>query len=807
MLLRSVALSLLLVMLPIVPSQAGSVSEQLRDLPVKAGFFDLYWSPEKDQLLLEINRFNQPFIHLTSLPQGIGSNDIGLDRGQLGDSRLVQFERYGQRVLLRQLNTYYRADSDNAKERAAMTEAFGESVIWSGKLVAEEPGRVLVDISSLVISDLHGVSDRLDKMGEGNYKVSQDSSAVNWSATKSFPRNTELTATVTLTGSPKGKYLKQVIPDPRFVSLGFRHSFVALPEDGYLPRAFHPFSGYFPFEYQDYSQPIGQPLEQRLINRHRLEVDRRGRVIKPIIYYLDPGVPEPVRGALLDGARWWAKSFELAGLKGAYEVKMLPDDADPLDVRYNVIQWVHRATRGWSYGSAVVDPRTGEILKGHVTLGSLRVRQDHLIAAGLLASQDKDTAQQRAAEMALARIRQLSAHEVGHTLGLAHNFAASSNDRASVMDYPHPLITLDAQGNIDLSQAYGVGTGAWDHHGIRYGYGVFKNETKALQQLITNTRQQGLKFFADADARSRDSVHPHAHLWDNGERADEELLRLSNVRQVALKGFGSQMLTDGESLSKLRPALVPIYLLHRFQVAATAKLIGGVDYDYEIKKGAIKSGAIKNGDNKGLNRPVDGKWQQSALDALLTTLTPEFLSLPEELLEQLPPWAYGDSASREDFSSSMAMVSDPLAMAEVSARHSLSLMLVPARLNRLVLQHARDPQLLSASQLFERLINQGIKQAPQPAGMKGLVIQRTQAVLIDQLLLTLRAPGVNPVVVAQLDEQLSQLANWLKKRGNWSNPSAAAYAKWLAKNLLASLEDNDTLLIKKPAVMPPGSPI
>ncbi|KKL54986.1 hypothetical protein LCGC14_2259940, partial [marine sediment metagenome] len=338
----------------------------------------------------------------------------------------------------------------------------------------------------------------------------------------------------------------------------------------------------------------------RYIPRHRLSKKDPNlpisEPVEPIIYYLDPGVPEPVKTALLEGAKWWDEAFAQAGYKNAFIVKVLPDNADPMDIRYNVIQWVHRATRGWSYGSSVIDPRTGEILKGHVTLGSLRVRQDILIAEALAAPylQGNEVAKTLQA-MALNRIRQLSAHEIGHTLGIAHNFSASVANRASVMDYPHPLVGFNDKGELDVSRGYANGMGQWDTQVIKYGYSDFRNldESAELAAILADNQAKGLEFISDSDARAQGGAHPTAHLWDNGSSPSEELLRVLKVRQQALTNFGINNIKVGTSLSQLEEMLVPLYLFHRYQVESAVKLIAGVDYEYEVRgEGAVKGAQV-----------------------------------------------------------------------------------------------------------------------------------------------------------------------------------------------------------------------
>jgi len=784
----------LMAMASIDMANGESFSDSINGLTKKSGFYTLYGGHEQQAILLQVDKLNQPFIYVSSLIQGIGSNNLGLDRGQIGDSRLVQFERFGQRVILRQLNPYYRAISENTHEVSALNLAFAESILFSFEVKAEQENKLLIDISSFATRDFHGVAASLKRDGEGSYRIDESRSMANWSQSKSFERNTEISAVITLTGEPQGTYLRRVVPDARYISLQFRHSFVELPKAGYQAREFHPYSGYFPFSFADYSQRIAKPLEQRFIYRHRLQKNDAGQVIKPIIYYLDPGVPEPVRGALLDGARWWSDAFAKAGFNGGFKVEMLPQGADPLDIRYNVIQWVHRSTRGWSYGSSVTDPRTGEILKGHVTLGSLRVKQDYLIATGLLAGQASDKVTRAAQEMALARIRQLSAHEVGHTLGLAHNFSSSVNDRSSVMDYPHPLIELKDQ-QIDLSNAYGVGVGIWDNYTVKFGYG--EHGVAQRQRLVAQTRESGLKFMSDRDARAASSANPWAHLWDNGNKADEELIRLMLVRELALSNINSAILDDSQAHSELREAMVPIFLLHRFQVEAASKIIAGVDYNYALANEAL------------LNQPVDAQWQRQALQAVLKTLSSDYLTLPHDLLKRLPPKAYGFSATRESFSSQNGFNVDPLSMAEASARNTLRYLLNSARANRLVLQHAKHNQQLSLDETLSQLIAVTLtkSQQHQTNDLELLVIQRTNIVVIEQLLALYHDSNLAVEARVTVGTKLATLSRWLVKKAKRGNKELRPHYQWLDRELIKGLADGDYKVIAKPAKLPPGSPI
>ena len=480
------------------------------------GFVPLYWQVDEGRLYAEIDQLERPFIYYPSLSQGVGSNDLGLDRGRLGQTQLVKFERVGPRLLLVALNTKYRASSDNADERRAVEEAFARSVLWGFDIAAEDGDRMLIDMTEFAQRDALGLSDLLSDRGEGGYAIDERRSVINLRRSKAFPDNTEIDALVTLVGTPEGEILATVAPDAGAITVHLHHSFVRLPDDGYTPLPYDPRTGFIDGGeedlFYDYGAPLGQPVKRGYARRHRLEKKHpereKSEAVEPIIYYVDSGVPEPIRSALVEGASWWNQAFEAAGYIDAFQVKILPEGVDPMDVRYNVIQWVHRSTRGWSYGMSVRDPRTQEIIKGHVSLGSLRVRQDYLLAEGLLAPYkagvDEEEAAKEVEAFALARIRQLSAHEVGHTLGLEHNFAASADGRASVMDYPHPYVTLDENGEVDVSDAYAVGIGAWDKHAITWGYADFPEEVGEVAGravLVDQILNSGLSFVADQHAR------------------------------------------------------------------------------------------------------------------------------------------------------------------------------------------------------------------------------------------------------------------------------------------------------------------
>ncbi len=763
-----------------------------------SGFFSYYYSPKNGHLYLEIERWEKEFLYINSLAAGIGSNDVGLDRGQLGDSRVVRFSRMGPKVLLIQGNYDYRAVSDNAEERKAVAEAFAQSVLGGFSVVAASQEKALVDMTDFLLRDAHQVAQRISQMDEGTYTLDPTRSALYLPMTKNFPLNTEFEALLTFNGKSTGPYLPTVVPSPEAISVRQHHSFVQLPDDEYEPRKDDPRSGFIAIQYQDYATPIGDPLVKRFITRHRLVKKNPeaaiSEAIEPIVYYVDRGAPEPIRSALIAGASWWNQAFEAAGYRNAFQVKVMPADADPMDVRYNLIQWVHRSTRGWSYGASVKDPRTGEIIKGHVSLGSLRVRQDYLIAQGLLKPYETGKpASPQMLEMALARLRQLSAHEVGHTIGLMHNFAASTNDRASVMDYPHPFIQMDEKGNIEMSASYAAGIGEWDKRAIIYGYQDFPdgvNEAEALWEIVQEGIDQGLRYMTDSDSRPFGSAHPQAHLWDNGADAVRELNRLISVRKQALANFGAQQIPEGAPMATLEEVLVPLYFSHRYQVEAAVKLIGGMAYTYSLR-----------GDGQTPNQLVPANEQRAALSEILATLEPEMLAIPEHILALISPRAPGYSRNRETLPLRTRFTADPMAAASGLAHFTYSLLLHRERAARLVEFHARDSRLPSLSDVLEQAVEHAWKPDTNPYHQA--IRWEVRFALTDQLLRLAGDEAAGAQVNAQAWEQIIKLSNLIRETKQ-VNP---ANARWIL-HAIEQFQTNPEKWKPAPAPkLPDGSPI
>lgn len=781
-----------------------SISAKTAGMKAFPGYFSFYWDEKEGRIWLEINRWDEEVLYVNSLAAGVGSNDIGLDRNQLGDTRIVKFQRVGPKVLLLQPNYNYRAVSNNADERRSVADAFAQSALWGFKVEAEENGRVLVDFTPFLLRDAHGVVARLKTNNQGTYRPDDSRSAIYLEQTKNFPKNSEFEAIVTFIGEGAGAWLRSVTPTSEYVTVRMHHSLIELPDGNYKPRMYDPRSGYYAASYRDYATPIDQPLVKRFISRHRLEKKdpsaKLSEAVKPIVYYVDRGAPEPIKSALIEGAAWWNQAFEAAGYKNAFQVKELPVGADPLDVRYNVINWVHRSTRGWSYGSSVSDPRTGEIIKGHVLLGSLRVRQDFLIAQGLIEAYEKgEKPDPRMEQMALARLRQLSAHEVGHTIGLMHNFAASVNDRASVMDYPHPYIALDALGNMDFSKAYTFGIGDWDKRAIIYGYQHFPagtDEQKALQDILRENNKLGLHYLTDQDARPQGSAHPQAHLWDNGTSPAEELRRLLAVRKTALGRFGDINIPTGTPMAELERVLVPLYLAHRYQVEAAAKVIGGVQYSFAVR-----------GDGQTPAAMVDDKLQRDALAALLLTLDPKNLTLPEPLLRKLPPQPPMYARDRELFKTHTGIVFDPIAAAQSSASLSIELILNPERLARMIEHRAREPKRLSVNDMIDQLLS-AVKVQKAQTPFEQEIARATEKLVFNRLMQLAGDTSISSQVSAIAWFKLMELEKRLEQQSGYADDvDQGAHYTWLLHQLRRFREDPTAYKVPAPPAMPDGAPI
>ena len=778
-----------------------SIEEKTKDLKKYEGFMNFYWDENASKIFLEVDKLDSEFLYVTSLPAGLGSNDIGLDRGLLGGERIVKFSKTGRKILLIQPNYNFRAITNDAAERRAVEQSFAQSTIWGFTVEAETGNRSLVDATDFLLRDAMRVSNSLRRNQQGGYSVDKSRSVIYLPRTKNFPQNAEFETTITFVNNDgtTGNYVNSVTPSSEAITLRVHHSFVQLPDNDYQPRVFDPRSSFIPISYYDYSTPISEPIEKMFIMRHRLKkkdpTAALSDPVKPIIYYVDNGTPEPIRSALIEGASWWNQAFEAAGYRNAFQVKLLPEDADPMDVRYNVINWVHRSTRGWSYGASVTDPRTGEIIKGHVSLGSLRVRQDYLIATGLLAPYETGVpADDKMLKMALERLRQLSAHEVGHTIGLMHNYAASVSNRASVMDYPSPLVRVNAAGKIDLSNAYDQKIGDWDKASITFGYSDFPigtNESTALNKILTDAAAKGLQFISDRDARAEGGLHPQAHLWDNGTDAVTELKEIMKVRNVALSNFSEKNIRPGMPMAMLEVVLVPVYFIHRYQVEAVSKMVGGMYYTYALR-----------GDGQTVTKALSKGEQLKALNVLIDCLDPKFLQLPERIAQLIPPRPAGYDFSRELFKKRTGLAFDVLTPAETAADLPLSFIFNSERLNRMM-QYEAANNGLGVYEMMNTLVAKTWK-SPRLSGSEKLIQLQTEQVLLTYLLAASINDNNSFTVKAVLLKGLAELKTFIEAQQKSTSDEL------MKGHFILALERMKDPASAKPTLhkeAPPGSPI
>ncbi|MEZ5289581.1 MAG: zinc-dependent metalloprotease [Vicinamibacterales bacterium] len=815
------------------PARTGpppTVEDRTANLRKIDGFVPLYWDERAGTMLMEIPWLDREFLLSTGLSAGLGSNDLGLDRGQGGQGRIVTFQRVGPRVLLVQGNQAFRSTATNPLERRSVADSFARSILWGFTVAAESNGRLLVDATDFFLRDVHGA---VRGLRPGTYRVDRSRTAFFLPNTKGFPKNTEVDMTLTFVNEAAGGgrgggggptqgpapigmagggggggfggglfsgTVASVTPTADAVTLREHMSFVELPDANFRPRNDDPRAGYGGTTFVDFSQPIGDSIQFRYIRRHRLvKKDPNAAIsepVEPIRYWVDPGAPADVQQALIEGAMWWNQAFEAAGFRNAFVVAPLPGDADPMDIRYNMINWVHRSTRGWSSGGSVSDPRTGEIIKATVTLGSLRDRQDYMIFEGLLSPYETGTERPSILyETALKRIRQLSAHEVGHTLGLGHNYYDSTKGWISVMDYPHPLEELKADGTIDISNAYPARIGDWDKVAINFGYRQFPagaDENAALDKIIDDAWGQDLRYFTNQDT----DIHPRTEQWSNGVNQADELTRLMKVRRAALNRIGEKTIRKGVAMTMIEEPLVPIYMYHRYAVESASSMLGGQDFVYAMR-----------GDGR---TPV--KWetaanQRKALEALAATLAPSELTLSKQILEAIPPRPPGYGLHRELFPRTTGEAFDPVNPASIAAEVTIGFVLQPDRSARMVAQHAVDPSLPGLEEVVDRFVKATFD-AATATPYEAEVRRATERVLVDRLT-WLAMASQNGQVRAVASFKLQQLGDRMRTGLAGKPEPDQAQQTLLAADIKRFLErpSGDPAKIINPSPAPPGAPI
>jgi len=784
---------------PPAPTAPGtSIAVRTQGMEKRDGFIPVYRDTTQGRLYLELPRDSARVLAFFTLATGLGSNPVGLDRGEDGPSYVTRFDRDGARVLVVFENWSFRSSSPNPAHRRSVAESFPPSTVAALPLLAAEGGRLLVDATEFVVRDWMGVPFALTAANQGTYTLAGDRSGMDWAFTTAYPENTELDALLTFAAAGRpGRIIAAMAPDGQAFTLREHISLLPLPDAGYRPRALDPRVGYFAVEFKDYAQPIQADLTQRWIARHRLERvtpdDPHSPIKSPIVYYLDLGIPEPIRAAMLDGAKWWEQAFTEAGLPGGFVVRDLPEGADQMDARYNVVQWVNRNERGWSVGGSVGDPRTGEILKGMARLDSHRARTDYNLYAGLMGAGPAaaDTA------FVLARVRQVTAHEIGHTLGLAHNYIASTYDRASVMDYPPPRLRLDPQGNIDLSAAYAVGPGPYDVWAIRWGYGIFPagTEPDSLRAIVTEGLRRGYLFLSDADARPDFASDPRTNLWDDAATPLDFLRYQMQVRRVAIARFGERNLRPGEPVALLQERFAPVYFLHRFALGSLAKVIGGLEYANAVA-----------GDGQQETRPVPAAAQRAALTALLGALEPAELAIPDSVLTLLGPRPYGYASSVELFRSRTRPAFDALGGARTLAQMIVDVLLQRDRAARLVQFASREPNPLTLAAVIDSLVARTWRSDAPGREQLSQLRRVTGRAVADRLLALAADTAAAPEVRAMADFKIASLSALARLRARTG--SEASRADWNAiAGDFARWTERRTLPAPSPALEPPpGDP-
>jgi hypothetical protein len=803
---------------------ADTISSRTTGLQKHDGFLPYYWDAKKGELLIELSpaALDREFLYFTGLGSGVGSIKVFADRSTTASSAVCRFRQAGPKVLIIAENLSFRAENGSADLKRSVELSFPTSVLAALPVEGEQDGALLVNASPLLLRDatdllsqlhrptqaVNGVMVRQESK-ESNWRLDDARSVVDLDASGSFPRNTELEALLTFTNEGEVD-LNQ--PDRHVLSIREHHSFVALPEAGFEPREADPRVGFFGETFKDFSQPYNQPLTRKFIARWRLQKkDPSAAVsepVKPIVFYLDRAVPEPMRSALKRGALWWNAAFEQAGFKDALHIEDLPEGASPLDARYPTIQWTNRSGRGWSVGMTQADPRTGEIVHAVVQLDSHRMRTvnnywDATVPSGTnneepsldgFAAIDRLDPQISEDQVMLNRLALLTCHELGHVLGLDHNFVASTFDRGSVMDYYAPRVKIRAEGTADLSDAYMQGTGSYDRFAIEWGYSqgtpsaTSDREHARLDAIIRKALAHGIVW--------GNYVDPRWNAYDDGTDPVEWLKQVWPVRDALLAHYDSSLQCPGEPASRLASRFPLIYLFHRYALGAAINVIGSA----KIPPSLVSDG----------QEPVSiwpDAQQREALQMVLKALDPTELEIPTSLWKLLAP----PEADREDperFISTAGYLFSKEDGARAVADIVAGGLLDPQRLQRLAVISRLSTGSLSPTELVAALVKAAFSASVQsatapkpPAGRPDPLIDAVRSQVADHLMSLAANNDATPEVQAVALEGIYNMQKLIH-----GDPSPSARRLDREINLFLTNPNQNT---PKPAPSgaPPGAPV